>query len=140
MKKPNYPFLYQINTRVWPTELSHILGRRATLDDIPGKALDQLAEDLVTKKDNDQKFPRRIFFAEMLGTALLLLIGLSLVILMFGSGSPVPRLIPGIGYRRLITGFLFGSTGALIPYLPSAKLAERTSILLLPWHFTLWEK
>jgi len=69
---------------------------------------------LVTKKDNDQKLRWRIFFAEMLGTGLLLLIGLSLVILMFGSGSPVPKLIPDIGYRRLITGFLFGSTGALI--------------------------
>ena len=44
MKKPNYPSLYQINTRVWLTELSHVLGRRATLDDIPDKALDQLAE------------------------------------------------------------------------------------------------
>jgi len=44
MKKPNYPSLYQINTRVWLTELSHNLGRRATLDDIPDKALDELAD------------------------------------------------------------------------------------------------
>ena len=29
------PSLYQINTRVWLTELSHKLGRPATLDDIP---------------------------------------------------------------------------------------------------------
>jgi len=32
---PRYLSLYQINTRVWLTELSRSLGRRATLDDIP---------------------------------------------------------------------------------------------------------
>jgi hypothetical protein len=41
---PNYPSLYQINTRVWLTELSHGLNRRATLDDIPDNELDRLAE------------------------------------------------------------------------------------------------
>ena len=39
-----YPSLYQINTRVWLTELSRQLGRPATLDDIPDRDLDQLAE------------------------------------------------------------------------------------------------
>jgi Alpha amylase, catalytic domain len=38
-----YPVLYQINTRVWLTELSRVLGRRATLDDIPDAELDRLA-------------------------------------------------------------------------------------------------
>jgi hypothetical protein len=38
-----YPSLYQINTRVWLTELSHGLGRPATLDDIPDAALDEWA-------------------------------------------------------------------------------------------------
>jgi hypothetical protein len=38
-----YPLLYQINTRVWLTELSRSLGRPATLDDIPDAALDQFA-------------------------------------------------------------------------------------------------
>ena len=37
------PSLYQINTRVWLTELSRSLGRRATLDDIPDAELDALA-------------------------------------------------------------------------------------------------
>src|SRR5262245_26420462 len=41
---PRYPSLYQINTRVWLTELSENLGRRATLDDIPHAELDRLAE------------------------------------------------------------------------------------------------
>jgi glycosidase len=40
---PRYPSLYQINTRVWLTQLSQTLGRRATLDDIPDDELDRLA-------------------------------------------------------------------------------------------------
>ena len=44
MNQPNYPSLYQINTRVWLTELSEELGRCATLDDIPDIALDHLQE------------------------------------------------------------------------------------------------
>jgi alpha amylase-like protein len=40
---PRYPLLYQINTRVWLTELSGSLGRPATLDDIPDAELDRLA-------------------------------------------------------------------------------------------------
>ena len=43
MPGPRYPALYQINTRVWLTELSHALGKRATLDDIPDAELDHLA-------------------------------------------------------------------------------------------------
>jgi glycosidase len=40
---PAYPSLYQINTRVWLTELSESLGRPATLDDVPDAELDRLA-------------------------------------------------------------------------------------------------
>jgi len=43
MTNPRYPSLYQINTRVWLTELSRLLGRRATLDDIPDAVLDEFA-------------------------------------------------------------------------------------------------
>ena len=38
-----YPTLFQINTRVWLTELGRRLGRPATLDDIPDEDLDRLA-------------------------------------------------------------------------------------------------
>jgi hypothetical protein len=38
------PSLYQINTRVWLTELSQRLGRRAMLDDIPDADLDRLVQ------------------------------------------------------------------------------------------------
>lgn len=44
MSRPRYPSLYQINTRVWLTELSRRMGRHATLDDIPDAELDRLAE------------------------------------------------------------------------------------------------
>jgi hypothetical protein len=40
--KPRYPSLYQINTRVWLTELAQRLGRPATLDDIPDDELNRL--------------------------------------------------------------------------------------------------
>ncbi len=43
MATVRYPALYQINTRVWLTELSQALGRSATLDDIPNSELDLLA-------------------------------------------------------------------------------------------------
>jgi len=58
--------------------------------------------------------PWALFVSELIGTALLVLVGLSLVILMFGAGTPMERLIPSEGLRRLVTGFLFGTTGACI--------------------------
>jgi aquaporin Z len=63
---------------------------------------------------SDQNFSWKIFFAELIGTALLLLIGLSLVIFMFGTNSPAAELLPSVKLRQAITGFLFGGTGALI--------------------------
>ena len=44
MSDPRYPSLYQINTRVWLTELSQALDRPATLDDVSEAQLDRLAE------------------------------------------------------------------------------------------------
>lgn len=43
MSAPRYPSLYQINTRVWLTELSRQLGRPATLDDVSDTELERLA-------------------------------------------------------------------------------------------------
>lgn len=60
------------------------------------------------------KYRSRFFIAEFSGTALLLLTGLSVVIFMFGSGSPMAELIPDVKVRQMITGFLFGSFGASI--------------------------
>lgn len=63
----------------------------------------------------------RLFFAEFIGTALLVAVGVSFVILDFGKGSPVAALLPDPGLRLLITGFLFGATGASIAVSPVGK-------------------
>ena len=64
--------------------------------------------------DEGHAFPWMVYGAEMLGTALLIAVGLSAVILDFGRGSPVLAWLPGAAGRRAVTGFLFGTTGALI--------------------------
>ena len=60
------------------------------------------------------KIPWQTYLSELLGTALLIGIGLSFVIFDFGDGSPVAAILPDAGMRRLLTGFLFGATGAAI--------------------------
>jgi aquaporin Z len=62
-----------------------------------------------------------LFTSEFVGTAALVIGGLSAVIFMFGTGSPMAALVPSEGARRAITGFLFGSTGALIALSPIGK-------------------
>ena len=44
-----HPVLYQLNTRVYLSELSQKLARRATLADIPDAFLAQLAERLAIR-------------------------------------------------------------------------------------------
>ena len=81
-------------------------------------------EGVHTMKDqNGSGFPWQLFFSELVGTALLVLVGLSLVTVMFGTGSPIADVIPNEGLRRLITGFLFGTTGALIALSPVGKVS-----------------
>jgi len=59
------------------------------------------------------KVPGMLFFSEFVGTALLIGVGLSVVIVAFSPESPVVFLVPDAGLRRLLTGFLFGATGFL---------------------------
>jgi len=44
MTHPGYPSLFQVNTRVWLTELFRARRRPATLDDVPDAELDRIAE------------------------------------------------------------------------------------------------
>jgi hypothetical protein len=44
MNQAKYPSLYQVNTRVWLTEISGLLKRKATLDDIPDTSLDDFVQ------------------------------------------------------------------------------------------------
>ncbi|HEY1662998.1 MAG TPA: aquaporin [Verrucomicrobiae bacterium] len=60
------------------------------------------------------KVPWQTYLSELIGTALLVGVGLSFVILDFGAGTPMLGWLPDPGWRRAITGFLFGTTGACI--------------------------
>lgn len=64
-----------------------------------------------------------LFAAEFIGTAMLLSVGLSFVILDWGTGSMVARIIPSPDARRLLTGFLFGCTGCLVTLSPVGKIS-----------------
>jgi aquaporin Z len=75
------------------------------------------------ENSNRRHIPLALFVSELIGTALLVLVGLSLVVFMFGTGSPMARLIPNEGLRRLITGFLFGTTGAAIVLSPIGRVS-----------------
>jgi aquaporin Z len=55
-----------------------------------------------------------LFFSELIGTAILVLGGLSVVIVMFGEGSPMARLLPNEKVRMAVTAFLFGTIGSSI--------------------------
>lgn len=69
------------------------------------------------------KYRKKFFIAEFFGTAILLLLGLSVVIFMFGEGTPMAELIPNIKMRQIITGFLFGSVGAGVALSPLGKIS-----------------
>jgi aquaporin Z len=69
------------------------------------------------------KYRSKFFVSEFFGTALLLLAGLSIVIFIFGTGSPMEKLIPAVKVRQAITGFLFGSIGASIALSPIGKVS-----------------
>jgi aquaporin Z len=77
----------------------------------------------MTNDQNSEQLPWRAFLSELIGTALLVFVGLSLVTVMFGSGTPMARLIPSEGLRRFITGFFFGTTGASIALSPVGKVS-----------------
>lgn len=59
--------------------------------------------------------------AELVGTAVLVLGGLSAVTLDFMPGSPVAAAIPSSSWRLLITGILFASTGSLVAISPLGR-------------------
>lgn len=71
----------------------------------------------------DSFLPRQLFLSELIGTGLLLLSGLSLVIAVNGAGSPVPLWVPNEAVRRSLTGFVFGTFGALISVSPVGKVS-----------------
>ena len=69
------------------------------------------------------KLHPRMYAAEFAGTALLVFLGLSIVIAMWGHDAPFASLPISPGVRRLITGFLFGSIGAAIAFSPIGRMS-----------------
>jgi aquaporin Z len=67
--------------------------------------------------------PVKLLFSEFVGTALLILCGLSIVIINFGYKTPVAHWIPSIVISQILTGFIFGSIGATIAFSPVGQLS-----------------
>lgn len=62
-----------------------------------------------------------MLLAELVATAGLVTLGLSAVIVDFGAGGMVAKGIPDAGVRRALTGFIFGSIGALLAVSPLGR-------------------
>jgi aquaporin Z len=67
-----------------------------------------------TEAAQDWRVRWRLFFSELIGTGLLVLGGLSVVIVMFGNGSPLVNWIPNERLRTILTALLFGTIGSAI--------------------------
>lgn len=63
------------------------------------------------------------YWAELLGTAFNIFIGLSAVVFNFGQGLPMEHLIPDRSTRLLFTGLIFSGSGALVAISPLGKLS-----------------
>lgn len=61
--------------------------------------------------------------AELVGTALLVFVGLSAVVFDFGRGLPMSSWIPDHSTRLLITGLIFAGSGSLVAISPFGKLS-----------------
>src|ERR1700756_946515 len=69
------------------------------------------------------KLHPRMYAAEFAGTALLVFLGLSIVIGLWGHDAPFASLPISPDVRRLLNGFLFGSVGAAIAFSPIGKMS-----------------
>jgi aquaporin Z len=64
-----------------------------------------------------------MYTSELVGTALLVFLGLSIVIALWGHGAPFASLPISPDVRRLLNGFLFGSVGAAIAFSPIGRMS-----------------
>jgi aquaporin Z len=69
------------------------------------------------------KLHPQMYAAELVGTALLIFVGLSIVIALWGRNAPLAALPITADARRLLNGFLFGSVGAAIAFSPIGKMS-----------------
>jgi aquaporin Z len=68
-------------------------------------------------------FHFRIWAAEFIATALLVLVGLSVVCVVFGEGSPVADAIPSHSLGLLVVGLLFSGCNSLLAVSPFGRLS-----------------
>ncbi len=78
---------------------------------------------MATDDPGDLAALARLCLAELIGTALLVAVGLSFVILDFGSGGLVTKVLPSAAARRALTGGLFGATGMSIALSPVGRIS-----------------
>ena len=69
------------------------------------------------------KLHPEMYASELVGTALLVFLGLSIVIALWGRGAPFASLPIPPDTRRLLNGFLFGSVGAAIAFSPIGRMS-----------------
>jgi aquaporin Z len=69
------------------------------------------------------KLHPRMYAAELVGTALLVFLGLSVVIALWGHDAPLASLPIPADARRLLNGFLFGTVGAAIAFSPIGRMS-----------------
>ncbi|WP_419728959.1 MIP/aquaporin family protein [Lichenicola sp.] len=65
-----------------------------------------------------------LYVAELVGTLLLVALGLSTIIALWGTGGPFASLPLAPGTRRFLNGLLFGSTGAALAYSPLGRVSD----------------
>jgi aquaporin Z len=70
-----------------------------------------------------RRYHPELYLSEMIGTAVLVFFGLSVVILVNAPEGPLAQAIPSAGWRRALAGFLFGSVGALVAYSPVGRIS-----------------
>ncbi|MGC8514135.1 MAG: MIP/aquaporin family protein [Acidimicrobiales bacterium] len=110
MVKPESPCGDPPRRRPQGTSSGDTLTSEEAVDTPPGRQANPPSPSLM-----------RRCFAEAAGTALLVAVGLSIVILDFGHASPVAAVIKSIAERRALTGFLFGATGMTVALSPLGR-------------------
>lgn len=71
----------------------------------------------------DARHLARLCLSELVGTALLVAVGLSIVVFDEGRGSLVAHVLPSVAARRALTGALFGTTGMAIALSPVGRVS-----------------
>ncbi len=85
--------------------------------------IDERAQDHPLRGSPTRILHPGMYLSEFMGTALLVFIGLSIVIALWSPASPLYALPLSLTWRRIVTGLLFGGTGATIAYSRVGKVS-----------------